>query len=182
MAILNKDGADYVGYEYKEKIVPSEKASLYMDSYGCFGWEIDPNSSYQNKNLWKSKKMSLRFRRDRKICNRMELTRLQRNFDGCVLEIERLEQSKTTIAAIAAIIVGLIGTAFMAGSVFAITAQPPDVALCTVLAVPAFIGWIAPFFIYKAVWYKQTERVAELIEVKYDELHEICEKGNRLLI
>ena len=112
----------------------------------------------------------------------MELTRLQRNFDGCVLEIERLEQSKTTIAAIAAIIVGLIGTAFMAGSVFAITAQPPDVALCTVLAVPAFIGWIAPFFICKAVWYKQTERVAELIEVKYDELHEICEKGSRLLI
>ena len=52
----------------------------------------------------------------------------------------------------------------------------------TVLAVPAFIGWIAPFFIYKAVWYKRTERVAELIEVKYDELHEICEKGNRLLI
>ena len=115
MAILSKDGADYIGYEYKEKIVPTELASLYMDSYPCFGWEPDPNSSYQHGGMMQIGKVSLRFRRDRKLFNRMELTRLQRNFDGCVLEIERLEQSKTSAATMWALIIGLIGTAFMAG-------------------------------------------------------------------
>lgn len=36
---------------------------------------------------------SLRFRRDRKICNKTELTRLQRNFDGCVSQIEALDRT-----------------------------------------------------------------------------------------
>lgn len=182
MAIMSKGGADYIGYEYKEKIVPAEMASLYMDSYPCFGWEPDPNSAYHNGGMLKVGKISLRFRRDRKLFNRMELTRLQRNFDGCVSEIERLEQSKTSAATMWALIIGLIGTAFMAGAVFAIAATPPQVILCILLAIPAFIGWIVPFFIYKTVRYKRTEKVAELIEAKYDELYEICEKGNRLLI
>ena len=182
MAILSKGGADYIGYEYKEKIVPAELASLYMDSYPCFGWEIDPNSACYHGGVGQIGKVSLRFRRDRKLFNRVELTRLQRNFDGCVSEIERLEQSKTSTATVWALIIGLIGTAFMAGSVFAIAATPPKVVLCIILAIPAFIGWIVPFFVYKAVRCKKTEKVSELIEVKYDELYEICEKGNRLLI
>ena len=69
----------------------------------------------------------------------------------------------------------------MAGATFAVTTQPPYVILCILLAIPGFIGWILPYFVYKKVLGKQIEKVTPLIEEKYDEIYEICEKGNRLL-
>lgn len=75
-----------------------------------------------------------------------------------------------------------MGTAFMAGSVFAVTAQPPHVLMCILLAIPGFLGWIFPYFIYKRIAARQTEKVIPLIEDKYDEIYEICQKGNKLLV
>ena len=80
-----------------------------------------------------------------------------------------------------ALTVGILGTAFMAGSTFAVTAQPPHILLCIILAVPGFLGWILPYFLYKAGVRRQTEKITPLIEEKYDEIYEICEKGNKLL-
>lgn len=76
---------------------------------------------------------------------------------------------------------GILGTAFMAGATFAVTAQPPHILLCIILAIPGFLGWILPYFLYKAGVRKQTEKMTPLIEEKYDEIYEICEKGNKLL-
>lgn len=174
---------NFVGYEYKEIIAESSRISFLLDGYECFGWELDEslvgnkeskNPSYQNKTV-------LHLKRNRKIINKMELTRLQRNFEACVKEIEALEKSKTSAATIYALVVGVIGTAFMAGSVFAVTAQPPYIILSILLAIPAFIGWIVPYFLYKGVTRKQTEKLEPLIEQKYDEIYDICEKGNKLL-
>ena len=61
------------------------------------------------------------------------------------------------------------------------TAQPPSVILSILLAVPGFIGWIIPYFLYKRVVGKQTEKLESLIDQKRDEIYEICEKGNKLL-
>lgn len=120
-------------------------------------------------------------KRNRKITNKTELTRLQRNFEACVGEIQALEKNKTSGATIYAMVCGIIGTAFMAGSTFAVTAQPPHIILCIILAVPGLIGWILPYFLYKRTVWKQTEKMSLLIEEKYDEIYEICEKGNKLL-
>lgn len=48
-------------------------------------------------------------------------------------------------------------------------------------AVPGFLGWIFPYFLYKKAAGKQAEKIAPLIQAKYDEIYEICEKGSRLL-
>lgn len=182
MTSMKRGGTDYIGYEYKDKVVPAALTSLYLDSYPCFGWEEDPNSPQRDRMPWGTGHVALRFRRDRKICNKTELTRLQRHFDGCVGEIEALERSQHIGATMWALIVGMIGTAFMAGSVFAVTAQPPQILLCILLAVPAFVGWTVPIFLYRALIRRKTVKTAPLIEEKYDELYELCEKGNRLLL
>lgn len=80
-----------------------------------------------------------------------------------------------------ALILGILGTAFIAGSVFAVTAQQPYYILSILLAIPGFLGWIFPYIVYKKVAGKQTEKINPLIEAKYDEIYEICEKGNKLL-
>lgn len=129
----------------------------------------------------RQKKVTLRLKRNRKIINKMELTRLQRNFEACVGEIDTLERTKTSVPTEWALIIGILGTAFIAGSTFAVTAQPPMILLCIVLAIPGFLGWILPWFVYKKLLARQTEKMTPLIEEKYDEIDAICEKGSKLL-
>lgn len=175
---------EYVGYEYKDVITDKSRVSFLLDGYENFGWELDGNiieAFGENRNPVKQNKVVLRIKRNRKIINKMELTRLQRNFESCVREIDTLEKSKNSAATIYALIIAVVGTAFMAGATFAVTAQQPQVILCILLAIPGFIGWILPYFVYKKVLGKQIEKVTPLIEEKYDEIYEICKKGNRIL-
>ncbi|MDO5545552.1 MAG: hypothetical protein Q4F81_06985 [Eubacteriales bacterium] len=167
----------FVGYEYKEAAVPSEQVSLYIDCYASFGWEPDENVSASSK----SGITTLRLKRDRKIINKMELTRLQRQFEACAREIQELERSRNTAATIWALAVGMIGTVFMAGSVFAVTHTPPIYWLCVLLAIPAFAGWISPYFLYRYKVRVQTQKVQPLIEEKQEEIYEVCQKAYALL-
>lgn len=182
-AVLEKEQKKYVGYEYKEIAADRSMVSLLLDGYESFGWEVRdslPDSSMGGK-PGGSGRTVIRLKRDRKILNKAELTRLQRNFEACVSEIQTLEGRKTSAASVCSLITGVLGTAFMAGSTFAVTAQPPHYILCILLAIPGFLGWIFPYFLYKKIVEKQTEKITPLIEAKYDEIYEICEKGNRIL-
>ncbi len=186
---INKDNLEikqgkFVGYEYKEIMEDSSKASFLIDGYRNFGWEVDKNLSenaVENNHFPYQKKVVMRLKRNRKIINKVELTRLQRNFEACINEINELEKSKTSLATVYALIIGIIGTAFMAGSVFAVASQVPNILLCIVFAIPAIIGWTLPYFIYKKTIKRKIEKVTPIIEQKYDEIYEICEKGSKLL-
>lgn len=107
-------------YEYKEITVRSDKASLYLDCYESFGWKQDENFPP----LESGDKVTLKLKRDRRLVNKVELTCLQRNFEAAMNEIIALEHSKTTAAIIWALCIGLVGTAFVAGSVFCRRASP----------------------------------------------------------
>lgn len=173
---------NFVGYEYKEVAAENNRLSFLLDGYENFGWELDERlmeSGKEHPNP--AAKTLLRLKRDRKIINRAELTRLQRNFEACVNEIDKLEKEKTSVATMYALVLAIIGTAFMAGSTFAVTAPSPHYILCIILAIPGFLGWIFPYFLYRKVAGRQTERLSPLIEEKYDEIYEICEKGHKLL-
>lgn len=176
------------GYEYKEITADMGQISFLIDGHENFGWEVDENVAQpaletfpKRAGAMQHKKAVLRLKRDRKIINKTELTRLQRHYEACIAEIQYLENKKTSAPSILAITVGILGTAFMAGSTFAVTAQTPHIILCTALAVPGFIGWILPYFLYKRAVRKETEKLTPLIEEKYDEIYEICEKGSKLL-
>lgn len=177
MSEIEKSGKDFIGYEYKELNTNSDQFSLYLDSYQSFGWQPDRQFPLTQK----GQQPILRLKRDRKILNRVELTRLEHHFEACMNEIDALEKSKTSGARIWALTVGIIGTAFMAGSTFAVVHEPPLVILCILLAVPGFLGWIFPYFLYKKISRKKSRKITPLIEQKYDEIYEICEKGNKLL-
>ena len=184
-----QESAGYVGYEYREISVPRKYASLCLDSYPCFGWEEDPNQGRPGRRRGPAipaapgpKEMeTLCFRRARSISGKAELTRLQRNFDSCIAELRALERSKTTRAAAAALTAGVLGTAFMAGSTFAAVSTPPVIWLTILLAIPGFLGWILPYFLYRAMVRRKAAQIEPLMEQKYDEINEICERGSRLL-
>ncbi len=111
----------------------------------------------------------------------MELTLLQRHCAACAGELETLEKSKTSKASVTALSVGIIGTAFMASSVFAVVHEPPIIWLCVLLAVPGFSGWVAPFFLYQRIFKAKTKEIDLMIETRMEEIHHVCEKGHSLL-
>lgn len=167
---------DYKSYEYKELSIPSDKAGFYLDSYASFGWVQNDDLPPQG-----SRTVTFHLKRDRKLVNKAELTRLQRHFEADLEQLRELERSKTSAARLWAALIGLLGTALMAGSVFAVTATPPRIGLCILLAVPAFAGWIAPYFVYRAVRARKTRQLTPYIEEKIEELYSLCEKGQALL-
>lgn len=166
---------NFIGYEYTDITVKRSMAHLYTDSYGNFGWELEGTG----EQIGKVDSIAMKFKRDRKIPNKAELTRLQRNFDACVSEILSLESQKYIKASAIAYVIGVLGTAFMAGSVFAVTSG--NVIPCIILAVPAFVGWVLPYFLYKKIVREKAAKITPLIEQKYDEIYTVCEKANALL-
>ncbi|WP_371818696.1 hypothetical protein [Eubacterium sp. MSJ-13] len=168
---------EFTSYEYKELNVRDDMASFYLDCYENFGWQQDENFPVQQNGGM----LNIKLKRNRKLVNKVELTRLQRHFEADMEDIFSLENSKTSMATLIALSVGIVGTAFMAGSVFAVTASPPIIWLCILLAVPAFAGWILPYFVYKKVREEKTKKVTPYIEEKYEEIYKICEKGHSLL-
>jgi hypothetical protein len=163
----------YVGYDYKEVSVGREHLSMYIDGYANFGWILDENIAQRGT--------TVKLKRDRKIMNKAELTRLERNFEACMFEIEAMEKAKTSTAAIFSVIIGVIGTAFMAGSVFAVTNEPPLIPLTVIFGLPGIVGWVLPPLLHKVFVKRSVNKLTPLIEVKYDEVCEVCEKGNKLL-
>lgn len=167
----------FIGYEYKEITVSENLVSMYLDCYENFGWIPEEELS----DVRNPHHVTIRMKRDRKIINKMELTRLQRNFEACAQDLNKLRRAKTTAAIIWSLAIGIAGTVFMAGSTFAVTHEPPIIWLCVLLAIPGFIGWILPYFVYRKIVKKQTEKIQPLMEAKLEEIYEVCEKGHSLL-
>ncbi|EMS73378.1 hypothetical protein [Ruminiclostridium cellobioparum] len=166
---------NFVGYEYKDVTVKRNMETVYADGYTNFGWTLESTST----SIQSAGTVTLKFKRDRGIRTKAELTRLQRQFDSCISEIQRLEFSKILQASAVAYVVGVIGTAFMAGSVFANLAGM--IPLSVLLAIPGFSGWIIPYLCYRSISTKKSEEVTPLIDKKYDEIYEVCEKANSML-
>lgn len=171
----SKNQKDFIGYEYKELTVKRNFESVYTDSYPSFGWELEGSFIPPQGSTF----ISLKFKRNRKLRNKAEISRLQRQFESGVAAIEALEFSKVTKASGVAYGIGLVGTAFMAGSVFAVTAG--NIPLCIVLAIPAFVGWVAPYLLFRRISTRKSAEVSPLIDKKYDEVYDICEQSSRLL-
>lgn len=174
---ITKHGRDYIGYDYKTITADSGRVPMLLDSYANFGWA--PNAAIPE--LRRGTVVVLNLRRERNILNKAELTRLQQHFEACVDAIDTLENSRVRTATIYSLAAGLVGVALVAGSVFMVTSEPPLILLCVLLGAPGLVCWAAAYPIFRGIREKRTAETVQLIEQKYDEMHEICAKGNNLI-
>ena len=164
------------GFDYLKVTVEEDLLSRYMDGYEKFGWRMDENVPTE-KNMGKA---TLHMKRSRHIINKVELTRLQQHYEACMEEVSTLKATIRSVPAMVSLVFVLTGCGFIAGSVFAVTASPPVIWLTVLLAVPGFLLWAAAYFSYKPVKRRRIREVTPLIEAKYDEADEVCEKALRL--
>lgn len=170
--------SEFESFDYTKVTVAENQMSQYMDGYEHFGWKVDSNVPIE-KGMGK---VTIHLKRSRAVFNKMELTRLQRHFEACMSEIAALENSTESFAMIAALTSGISGCAFIAGSVFAVTAAKPIIWLMILLAIPGFFLWGIAYPLYKYVKKRREEKVKPLIEAKLDEAEKVCEKGSRTAI
>ena len=162
-------------YEHKTITIKRELAQIYLENYKNFGWETeDTRFSFTDIG-----DVTIRFKRDRKIPNKVELTRLEKQFDACVQELLKLEKSKTKGPAITALVIGTVGLVLTGGAVF--TAVAGKVAAGIALAVPGSALTAASYGVYNKQTKSKTEKVTPQIDQKYDEIYEVCERASELL-
>lgn len=164
-------------FDYLKVVVEDDLCSQYLDGYASFGWKPDENMPPEKS----GGRVTLHFKRSRSILNKTELTRLQRHYEACMEEIATLEASKSSVPTMVSLTCGLTGCAFMAGSVFAVTAEPPVLWLMVLLAIPGFALWAGAYFGYKEARRRRSAKVLPLIDGKYDEACAVCEKAQQLI-
>ena len=170
---MNEGGGSF---DYLKVTVEDDFLSQYIDGYRKFGWNMDENVPTE-KNMGK---VTLHMKRSRHINNKVELIRLQQHYEACMEEVRALEASKNSVPITASLIYALAGCGFAAGSVLAVTAEPPVIWLTALLAIPGCLLWATSYLCYKPIKKRRAQKVMPLIEAKYDEAYEVCEKASRL--
>jgi len=164
-----------VSYEYKSVTVSSNMKSVYLDGYANFGWEFYGTEPAPQGSI----AIVLRFRRDRRLKNKLELCRLERELENSLHEIEKLEKIKDAKTMAFSIGFGILGAAFLIGSASSFFAG--NILLCIVLLIPAAISGVIGYVSSSSMKRKQDEKIAPQIDNYYDSVHKTCEKANTLL-
>jgi len=171
----NWGGQSAVGYEYKNVTVPRSMESVYADGYANFGWEFSGTEPALQGEI----AIVLKFKRDRRLKNKLELSRLEREFEKGLHEIEKLERRKSASVMGSALGFGIVGAAFLVGAVFSFIYSL--IPLGIVLLIPAIAGWALGYFSSVRMGAKKAEQTAPQIDSHYDAIYQVCEKANTLI-
>ncbi len=172
-----KKGNDFVTYDYITIEVDNTKISLYVDTYENLGWELTNTVS----RLFNTE---LAFKRNRKVTNKKELLKLQRNIEESLYNIARLENSKINKVMISALVLGIPASLVMGGGMALIMTQPDNVKAFIVGLALGVVGLVTCIFnpiIYNKKVARNIRRVNPLIEEEYDKIASVAEQVQELL-
>ncbi|MFT4122347.1 MAG: hypothetical protein QM635_00785 [Microbacteriaceae bacterium] len=182
---VTEQSTGFTAYEYASVRAPRALESLYRDTYRGFGWTVestelaDPIRPLPLTPAVQPTTITLRLKRDRNIRNRQMVQTLQRKAEGSLSTIARLERSKTTRAIVLAVTIGIVGAAFLAGSILLMNGGL--LAVSIVLGVIGVIGWGGGFLAYLGVRSRRTATVIPRIDREFDALYETTDQAARLL-
>lgn len=159
-------------YEYLDVNVKQNLVQLCSECYHALGWNVIGTN-------FRIDTVTIKLQRSRKIKNRVALCELQRKCEDAFISIEKLERSLTIKATAISIGIGITGTLFIVCSVFVYLAFM--IPLSIILAIPGYIGWVLPYFLYKKNVKKNALKTNPMIESNYDVIYKACEKASQLL-
>ena len=188
----NSEMKVFVAYEYLSVNVVGDKEALAIDCYENFGWKltssvnnnglVDKEDYYiNNSNVNGNRLVNLKFKRDRKIPNKAKVVALQKKYENCLKELSRLEKEPNSKGTFYAVITSIIGTIFLAISVFCIMSVKPIYFLGFMIGIIGLVGWILAYPVYKKVKIKQEEINVSLIEEQYNIIYDSCEQAQKAL-
>lgn len=162
----------FVAYEYTTIRAPRDLARLHEDTYRNFGWTVTDEHTVPGA-------VEFTLKRDRNIRTRSAVTELERKAQRSLTKIDRLNTSPRNFAMTSAMTIGLVGTAFLAGSVF--TLLGGFIVASVALGVVGLLGWAGGAGAYIIVRNRRTAKLAAAIDAEYGTVNACAEQANRLL-
>lgn len=172
---LTEGRPGFIAYEYTTVKVDRDMETLYKDAYGNYGWAVDGYGSSTPG----APGVTLKFKRDRRIENRAMVLELQRKSDAALQSISDMERQKSVVPTVAAVSVGVVGSAFLAGSVFALEADHLVVSI--ILGAVGLLGWLAGYVTHGRVKSRKIAQLTPQIDAQYDVIYATGEQASRLL-
>lgn len=164
---------EFIAYEYKEVSIKNEKVELYLDSIKNFGWTVVTQTL-------DFAKTHLKLKRNYKIANREQIVMLEKKFESAFEILASKDGKEKNKAVIYSISVGLMGTVFMAGSVFSYL--DAIIWATIVLAIPGFMLWALAYFVYRKVLIVSKKKLTPMIDQAYSTIFNTTEQAHHLLV
>ena len=149
---------------------PADMRKTYIDGYRSFGWELENADAQEDR---------LCFRRAAKLCNRTELTRLQRQFSGIAAEIRAMRRAGASRAENGGLLTGTVGAWMLACTVLFYAAGMTSLSqaalamgiTCAALAYP----------VYRLLSRRLETHYEPYLAMRYEDLDTVCKKALALL-
>lgn len=193
----------FVAYEYKQISVKSDSAELYTDCLQNFGWKLveEQKNGYGGhpfgpaamvsefagavsqasaENASDVDLVTLKFKRDRKLPNKLELYKLEKKCEEALEAIEKLKKKNSAYSIGISIGAGIIGTAFLGLGVYYFIAANVLVGIgCSAIG---FFGWAAGFFANLKLSRKKAEQSESMIHHHLEVAYGACERAHEMLV
>ena len=194
---------NFVGYEYKTVNAARDSAEMYIDCMENFGWTFVENdgcdvqdllSNLNPVNLGRNiagaaqtfgettdtaPSVMLKFKRDRRIENKQQLDKLEREYEAALSAISKIERKNSAQTMGVSLGTGIIGAVFVGLSVYNFISS--NIVLGAVFAAIGAIGWTIGFFSNKKVGDRKSTQTESYIREQMDIVYSTCEKAHALL-
>ena len=194
----NTKEKNFVAWEYIDVDVKRNNAPLYMDCYQNFGWifieqcatHYTPDVPTHNASMstdvathgvrHDQEMVKLKFKRDSKLPNKIQVEQLQHRCEGALSSIQRLENTKSARFIGSTIGFGIVGALSMGVSIFNFING--NIPLCVFFAVTSLVGWAAAYCFFAKVNPKKNEQINPQIKEQFEVVYQTCEQANSLLV
>jgi len=194
---------NFVAYEYKNVTVKRNSAGMYIDCMENFGWSLVENDGYDvgalltnlnpvnlGKNIANaaqsfgetadpSETMMLKFKRDRRIENKQQLEKLEREYEEALSAINKAERKNVAQTMGISLGTGIIGTVFIGLAVYNFIFS--NTVLGVLFAAVGAVGWTIGFFSNMKVGKKKSAQTEPYVQEQLNIVYSTCEKAHALL-
>ena len=194
---------NFVAYEYKNVTVKRNSAGMYIDCMENFGWSLVENDGYDvgslltnlnpvnlGKNIANaaqsfgetadpSETMTLKFKRDRRIENKQQLDKLEREYEEALSAIHKVERKNVAQTMGISLGTGIIGTLFIGLAVYNFVFS--NIILGVLFAAVGAIGWAIGFFSNMKIGKKKSTQTEPYVQEQLNIVYSTCEKAHALL-
>jgi len=195
MSNIKENG--FIAWEYADINVNRNHAPLYTDCYKNFGWILieqcethyTPDVPIHNVPTTHNtsghtarhdqEMVKLKFKRDSRLPNKIQLEQLQHKCEGALSSIQHLENTKSAYFMGPTIGFGGIGALFMGLSIFNLVSA--NIPLCVLFAILSLVGWAAAYFFFAKVHPNKNAQITPKIEEQFEIIYQTCEQANTLL-
>ena len=188
-----KSNSEFVAYEYKSIMVKRASAAIYTDCLNNFGWELVDEEDYGFSSMLSSvapayscvsaadshEMVALKFKRNRRISNKPELDRLERQCEAALASIGGLERKNSAYTMGVSLGAGLVGTLLLSLAVYSFISS--SIVVGVLLAALGVAGWGIGFFANRKIGRRRSAQSGPMVQTQLELVHTACEQAHALL-